>query len=66
MRMIMGGQTNPYDYHKVGFTFEFMQYFLAQAGFKTLQRVRSHGLFKDTSDFAPYGVSISLNVEARK
>ena len=66
MRMIMGGQTNPYDYHKVAFTFEFMQMFLGQAGFKTLKRVQSHGVFDDTSDFTPYGVRISLNVEAYK
>jgi predicted SAM-dependent methyltransferase len=66
MRMIMGGQIDPYDYHKVGFTFEFMQHFLGQAGFKTLKRVKSHGIFNDTSDFTPYGVQISLNVEARK
>ena len=66
MRMMFGGQTNPYDYHKVGFTFEFMQAFLAQAGFRQARRVTSHGLFEDTSDFAPYGVRISLNVEAYK
>lgn len=66
MRMIMGGQTNPYDYHKVGLTFEFLQVFLGNAGFRRAKRVHSHGLFKDTSDFAPYGVPISLNVEAYK
>lgn len=66
MRMIMGGQTNPYDYHKVGLTYEFLQAFLGQAGFRRAKRVSSHGLFEDTSDFAPYGVPISLNVEAHK
>lgn len=66
MRMIMGGQTNPYDYHKVGLTFEFLQVFLGQAGFRRAKRVSSHGLFQDTSDYAPYGVPISLNVEAYK
>lgn len=66
MRMMFGGQTNPYDYHKVGFTLEFMHMFLGRAGFQTCKRVTSHGLFDDTSEFAPYGVRISLNVVATK
>jgi predicted SAM-dependent methyltransferase len=66
MRMMFGGQTNPYDYHKVGFTLDFMRVFLKNAGFRTCERITSHGLFDDTSDFTPYGVRISLNVIARK
>jgi hypothetical protein len=40
--------------------------FFGQAGFKKLERVKSFNLFKDTSDYAPYGQPISLNVIAIK
>lgn len=66
MRMIYGGQTNPYDYHKVGFTFEFLHAFLVQHGFERVQRVESFGLFADTTEMKFNGVPISLNVEAFK
>ena len=36
------------------------------AGFTSCQRVTSFGLFEDTSDYAPYGCAISLNVLATK
>jgi predicted SAM-dependent methyltransferase len=64
MRVIYGGQVDPYDYHKTGFTFPFLQGFLAQKGFERIQRVKSFGLFQDTTEMIVNGVSISLNVEA--
>ncbi|MBI4625077.1 MAG: methyltransferase domain-containing protein [Verrucomicrobia bacterium] len=66
MRMIYGGQTNPYDYHKAGYTFEFLQAFLQQAGFDRIQRLPTFGLFQDTTEKKFNGVPISLNVEAFK
>ncbi|MYL24807.1 FkbM family methyltransferase [Halomonas alkaliantarctica] len=65
MRMMFGGQTDTHDFHYVGFNFEFLASQLKTAGFNHIQRVESFGLFSDTSDFAPYGQRISLNIVAR-
>ena len=43
-----------------------MQDYLKRAKFTKIERVASFGLFKDTSDYKPYGFSISLNVIAFK
>ncbi len=40
--------------------------YLSAAGFSSCQRVASFGLFEDTSEYAPYGRAISLNVLATK
>ena len=40
--------------------------FLRKAGFSDVNRVKSFGLFNDTSDYKPYGFAISLNVIATK
>jgi predicted SAM-dependent methyltransferase len=66
MRMMFGGQVDPHDFHYVGWNQAFMREFLKQAAFSSAERVESFGLFKDTSDFAPYGFPISLNVIAIK
>ena len=71
MRMMFGGQIDKYDYHYFGWNYEFLNIYLIEAGFKNLERVKSFGLFDDTSDFAPYDngsgkVPISLNVIAYK
>ncbi len=64
MRMIFGGQVDRHDYHQIGFYFDYLQGLLKSAGFHDIQRVESFGLFDDTSDYAPYGQRISLNVVA--
>lgn len=67
MRMMFGGQIDPYDFHYFGWNFEFMNNFLKEAGFEKIERVKSFSLFDDTSDYAPYGpVKISLNIIAYK
>jgi predicted SAM-dependent methyltransferase len=66
MRMMFGGQIDAYDFHYIGLTYEFLHDYLITAGFSNVKRVSSFGLFKDTSDFSPYGVPISLNVIAHK
>jgi hypothetical protein len=43
-----------------------MKDFLFKTGFKKMERVKSFSLFKDTSDYAPFGPPISLNVIAYK
>jgi predicted SAM-dependent methyltransferase len=64
MRMIYGGQTDDFDYHKVGFNFWTMCHFLQKAGFDRVTRVESHGLFNDTSEKIILGAPISLNIKA--
>src|SRR5262245_348763 len=66
MRMMFGGQTDPFDYHKVGLTWEFLCSFLTRAGFHSASRIPEHGLFNDTSSMRFYGQLISLNVRADK
>ena len=66
MRMMFGGQLDEFDFHYFGWNFEFMRDFLTNAGFKRIEKVKSFSLFNDTSDYAPYGEPISLNVIAHK
>ena len=56
-RMIMGGQIEPFDFHKTGFSFGIL------CG---IRRVKSFGLFHDTSELVYGGVPISLNVQCMK
>ena len=39
---------------------------LKESGFKKIERVKSFSLFKDTSEHAPFGAPISLNLIAYK
>lgn len=66
MTMMFGGQVDTADFHQVGLSFEFLRDFLAEAGFSRIERVEAFGIFDDGSNFAPYGVPISLNVVAYK
>jgi predicted SAM-dependent methyltransferase len=65
-RMIYGGQTDPFDFHKIGLNWEILTAMLAQAGFKTARRVKSFDLFHDCSTIELAGKPISLNIEASK
>ena len=66
MKMMFGGQTDKFDFHYFGWNYQFMNEFVLKAGFKKIDRVKSFSLFKDTSDYAPYGEPISLNIIAYK
>lgn len=66
MRMIFGGHVDAHDYHLVGLDEAFLGVFLTRAGFVDLRRVRSFGLFQDTSELLFQGIAISLNVVATK
>ena len=66
MRMAFGGQTDAFDYHKVGLTFEFLEDYLTVAGFRDIERVDGFGLFDDDSTLEIGGGAISLNVAAAK
>lgn len=66
MRMIFGGQIDPFDFHKVGLNWQILCEFLRGAGFTSARRVDSFGMFKDCSTIVYAGHPISLNVEATK
>ena len=66
MRMMFGGHVDQYDYHVVGLNFDFLSYFLEEAGFVNVNRVKSFDFFHDTSSFTFEGIPISLNIIAEK
>jgi len=66
MRIMMGGQTDPHDFHKAGFTETILAAFLSNAGFAEMRRVDRFDLFSDCSELVVFGAAISLNVEAVK
>ena len=66
MRIIFGGQTDNYDYHYFGWNYEFLNDYLTETGFRKNERVKTFDIFNDTSNLAPYGPLISLNVIAYK
>jgi predicted SAM-dependent methyltransferase len=66
MRVAFGGQMDPYDFHYVGLTMEFLVSYLSRAGFAYVERVDDFALFEDTSKQDFLGTPISLNVIAWK
>tara|TARA_A100001035_G_C27584298_1_gene409025 strand:+ start:96 stop:605 length:510 start_codon:yes stop_codon:yes gene_type:complete len=66
MKIIFGGQIDDYDFHYFGYTLELLGGALKECGFNKIERVKSFSLFNDTSDYAPYGKPISLNLIAYK
>jgi len=66
MRVLFGGHMDAHDYHQTGFTQDILVGFLTKAGYVRLRRVRSFGLFEDTSDLSHKGTPLSLNVIAEK
>jgi predicted SAM-dependent methyltransferase len=63
MRMMMGGQIEPFDFHKVGFSQNILTALLMEHGFKDFRRVDDFKLFEDTSKLRFAGVPISLNLQ---
>jgi predicted SAM-dependent methyltransferase len=66
MIMMFGAHVDQYDFHKVGLNFEFLANILMDEHFVDVQRVKSFGLFEDSSEYKFVGVPISLNVIAEK
>jgi predicted SAM-dependent methyltransferase len=66
VRVIMGGQIAPHDYHKAAFYPEMLAWYLEQAGFRAMKQVDSFGIFNDSSEIRVRGTLISLNVIAHK
>jgi len=66
IKMMMGSQKNPYDFHRSAFDMDFICYILAEAGFKLIKEVESFGILKDCSEIRVRGRRISLNVIVKK
>tara|TARA_X000001036_G_scaffold356690_1_gene338787 strand:+ start:72 stop:581 length:510 start_codon:yes stop_codon:yes gene_type:complete len=66
LRMIFGGQTDEYDFHYFGYNFDLLSNLLKKSGFKDVKKVQKFSIFDDTSNYAPYGEHISLNLIAIK
>ncbi|AGA31831.1 TPR domain protein, putative component of TonB system [Thioalkalivibrio nitratireducens DSM 14787] len=66
MRMIFGGQVNPCDFHRTGFSRAFLVHWLRKVGFSEIRQVKRFGLFADNSNKIRNGKRISLNVMAVK
>ena len=62
-RMIMGGQVEPFDFHKTGFSYNILTGILKTHGFKDFRRVDDFDLFDDTSKLVFAGRKISLNLQ---
>lgn len=61
MRIMFGGQTDDYDFHKVGLTSDILYSYLQDAGFDSAVRLDKLGIFADCSE-----MPISLNMRATK
>jgi predicted SAM-dependent methyltransferase len=66
MRMVFGGQTDAYDFHYIGLSFDILCDLLHAARFSRVERVGEFGLCADTSSQRLEGIPISLNVVAYK
>ncbi len=66
VRMIYGGQIDPFDFHRVGYSFPILSQFLEWSGFINIRRVDRFNLFEDVTNLEAFGRSISLNVVAEK
>lgn len=66
MRIIFGGQTNPFDVHKVGFDADILALYLQEVGFQGYELVSEFGLFNDCSSMRLMDTLISLNAIATK
>jgi predicted SAM-dependent methyltransferase len=67
IRIIYGEQTNDFNFHYSGFSYEVLEHFLDTIGFTGIRRVKNFNLFKDKSIFAPYlQIPLSINVICHK
>jgi predicted SAM-dependent methyltransferase len=66
LRVTMGGQEDEHDFHKTCFNLALFKKMLEVAGFKSVRRVESFELFRDTTELTFLGRRLSLNVIAIK
>ena len=64
---LYGGQKDDWDYHKGGFTDQWLAYSLAEADFGHMRRVKDFpeiGLQDSSASWQPFGVNVSMNMRA--
>jgi hypothetical protein len=66
MRFMFGAQVDEYDFHKTGFDEAILDKKNSLAGFCTVLRAGTFGLFEDTSLMTFIDQPLSLNMVARK
>lgn len=66
MRAIFGTQDESRDLHRIGLGFDFLEDYLADVGFTSVEHVESFGLFDDSSEARLCGQRISLNLIVTK
>ena len=72
LTMIYGGHDTPFNYHRTGFYFEYLQKLLEAFDFCGVERVAEFGIFEDTSMMTidigdgRGAVNFSINVKARR
>lgn len=66
MRAIFGSQDESRDLHRIGLGFDFLEDYLADVGFTSVEHVESFGLFDDASEARLCGQRISLNLMVTK
>ncbi len=62
LRMMFGGHCDKDDYHYIGFDIDILGEFLNSAGFARMKKVKTFGIFNDTSNLRVADILISLNV----
>jgi len=62
MRTMFGTQEEGRDLHRIGLDFDFLEDYLADVGFSSVEHVESFGLFDDSSEMTLCGQRISLNL----
>lgn len=66
MKVIFGGDADPYDHHRFGYDYEIAKHLFAVCGFTTLMQVDAFALFQDSSVMEYEGTPLSLNLIAVK
>lgn len=66
MKVIFGGDADPYDHHRFGYDYEIAKHIFSVCGFTTLMQVDAFGLFEDSSVMEFDGTPLSLNLIAVK
>lgn len=66
MRMMFGGQTDEFDFHKIGLNFGFLMDYLQDVGFSSVEHVEFLNLFEDSSALEVCGHRVSLNLIVTK
>ncbi len=66
LEMFFGDHINEFAYHLAGFDEAILADHLRRAGFHSIRRVHSFGLFEDSSEMQVFGMPVSLNLIAQK